>query len=219
MDAAVTPPKSTDPAAPKSRIRARNEARLLDAAQEMFAEFGFHGATVDQIAALAGMSKPNLHYYFKRKRDLYLAVMQRTLDLWLEPFEELDPDGDPAVELSRYIARKLELSHDNPQASRVFANEILQGAPLLKAYLEGELRQMVRRKARVIRQWIKAGKLVDTDPYHLIFLIWAATQHYADFAPQVRAVMAKRQLTKKDFKDIEKSMCRLLLNGLLPRPN
>lgn len=217
MDAAVTPPKANPPAAPKSRIRARNEARLLDAAQEAFAEFGFHGATVDQIAALAGMSKPNLHYYFKRKRDLYLAVMQRTLDLWLEPFQELDPAGDPAVELSRYIARKLELSYDNPQASRVFANEILQGAPLLHEYLEGELRQMVRRKARVIRQWIKAGKLADTDPYHLIFLIWAATQHYADFAPQVRAVMGKRQLTRRDFKDIEKSMCRLLLNGLLPR--
>ena len=208
-------PGAGEPAG-KTRIQARNEARILDAAQEIFAEAGFRGATVDQIAAKAGMSKPNLHYYFKRKRDLYVAVLRRTLDLWLEPLEELDPEGDPEAELRHYIARKLYLSRVNPMASRVFANEILQGAPLLGDYLAGDLRALVRRKAEVIRHWIAAGKLNPVDPYHLIFLIWAATQHYADFAPQVTAVTGVKKLSEKHFDAVEESLCQIIFHGLLP---
>ena len=208
-------PGAGEPAG-KTRIQARNEARILDAAQEIFAEAGFRGATVDQIAAKAGMSKPNLHYYFKRKRDLYVAVLRRTLDLWLEPLEELDPEGDPEAELRHYIARKLYLSRVNPMASRVFANEILQGAPLLGDYLAGDLRALVDRKAGVIRHWIAAGKLNPIDPYHLIFLLWAATQHYADFAPQVTAVTAVKKLTEKHFDAVEESLCQIIFHGLLP---
>ncbi len=210
----AAPDKST--AAGKTRIQARNEARILDAAQEVFAEAGFRGATVDQIAAKAGMSKPNLHYYFKRKRELYLAVLRRTLDLWLEPLEELDPEGDPERELRHYIARKLYLSRVNPMASRVFANEILQGAPMLGDYLAHDLRTLVRNKAKVIRHWIAAGKIATVDPYHLIFLIWAATQHYADFAPQVMAVTNVKGLSKSHFAAVEDSLCQIIFHGLLP---
>ena len=199
----------------KTRIQARNEARILDAAQEVFAARGFSGATVDAIAAKAGMSKPNLHYYFKRKSDLYLAVLRRTLDIWLEPFAELDPEGDPEVELRHYIARKLEMSRLYPDASRVFANEMLQGAPQLHGYLAGDLRELVDRKAEVIRHWIKRGALAEVDPHHLVFLIWAATQHYADFDPQVCAVLGKQRMTEKDYDEVEESLCRIILGGLV----
>ena len=205
------------PVAAKTRIQARNKSRILDAAQDVFAERGFRGATVDLIAERAGMSKPNLHYYFPRKLDLYLAVLRRTLDAWLEPFIELDPQGDPRRELRRYIARKLILSRDNPTASRVFANEILQGAPMLGDYLAGDLKDLVDRKAEVIRRWAADGKIRPVDPYHLVFLIWAATQHYADFAPQVTAVMGKKALGSKDFAAVEESLCAILLDGLLPQ--
>lgn len=201
----------------KTRIQARNEAKILDAAQDVFAEFGFRGASIDEIAARAGMSKPNLHYYFKRKRDLYGAVLHRILRIWLEPLEELDPAADPETELRRYIHQKLEASRRHPSASRVFATEIIQGAPILKDYLEGPLRELVDRKAHVIRQWIDEGRLAPVDPYHLIFLIWAATQHYADFATQVRAVMAVPRMTKEVYGDVEASLCRVVFDGLLPR--
>ncbi len=211
-------PERTDPAkSQKTRIQARNEARILDAAQLVFAEHGFRGATVDQIASRAKMSKPNVHYYFKRKMDLYLAVLMRTLDIWLEPFKEMDPDGDPAQELRHYISAKLSFSRDNPTASRIFATEILQGAPVLERYLGEDLRKLVERKAKVIRHWIDTGRLVEVDPYHLVFLIWAATQHYADFAPQVTAVMGRKNLGKAEFDRIEDSLCQIILNGLLPR--
>ena len=200
----------------KTRIQARNEARILDAAQEIFAERGLRGATVDAIADKAGLSKPNLHYYFRRKSDLYVAVLRRTLDIWLEPFAGLDPEGDPGVELRRYIALKLEMSRLYPSASRVFANEMLQGAPMLQDYLGGELRGLVDRKAEVIRHWISRGRLREVDPYHLVFLIWAATQHYADFDPQVRAVLGKKAMTKADYEAVEESLCRIVLGGLTP---
>jgi len=201
--------------ATKTRIQVENEARILDAAVEVFATYGYHGATVDEVAERAGISKPNLHYYFERKRDLYLAVLRRTLDSWLAPLRELDRNGDPELELANYIAQKVELSRRFPAASRVFANEIVQGAPFLKRYLQTNLRGVVQRKAAVIQHWVDAGKLAPVDPYHLIFLIWAATQHYADFAAQVKAVMNTPRLTQNHYRKAGHSLARIILRGVL----
>ena len=199
----------------KTRIQLRNEERILDAAQEVFATYGYQGATIDEVADRAGISKPNLHYYFKRKRDLYLAVLRRTLEIWLVPLRELDRTGDPAVEIGNYIAQKVQLSRRFPAASRVFANEIVQGAPFLKGYLQTNLREVVERKAAVIQHWIDEGKLAPIDPYHLIFLIWAATQHYADFIPQIKAVMNVSRLNQGHFRKVEQSLSRIILHGVL----
>lgn len=199
----------------KTRIQLRNEERILDAAQEVFATYGYQGATIDEVAHRAGISKPNLHYYFKRKRDLYLAVLRRTLEIWLVPLRELDRTGDPAEEIGNYIAQKVQLSRRFPAASRVFANEIVQGAPFLKRYLQTDLRKVVERKAAVIQHWIDEGKLAPIDPYHLIFLIWAATQHYADFIPQIKAVMNVSRLNQGHFRKVEQSLSRIILHGVL----
>ncbi|GER00053.1 TetR family transcriptional regulator [Iodidimonas gelatinilytica] len=210
----VRPQNGADEAG-KTRIQARNEKRILDAAQEVFAAYGFHGATIEKVAEKADMSKPNLHYYFKRKTDLYVAVLRRTLETWLTPLAHLDPEGDPEEELSRYIRFKVEMSRRSPIASRVFANEVLQGAPFLKEYMETDLRELVESKSGVICGWIKQGKLLPVDPYHLIFLIWAATQHYADFQPQIKAVMNMPRLTKDYFADVSDSLIRIILRGVL----
>jgi len=201
----------------KTRIQARNEQRILDAAEQVFASYGYRGATIDTIAEKAEMSKPNLHYYFKRKRDLYLAVLTRTLETWLAPLSELDPNGDPEQELKGYILEKVEMSRREPVASRLFANEILQGAPFLETYLKTDLRDLVDRKSTVINGWIAAGRLRPINPHHLIFLIWAGTQHYADFEPQVRAVMDVPRLTKAHYAEIGESLCGIILNGIVPR--
>lgn len=206
----------SEPSGKRTRIQEKNQGRILDAAQKVFAKYGYQGATIDKVAELAEMSKPNLHYYFKRKRDLYIAVLRRILEFWLAPLSELDPEGDPGVELSRYIREKVEMARKYPTASRVFANEIIQGAPFLEGYLETELREIVDRKAKVLEGWMAAGKLRAVDPRHLVFLIWAATQHYADFAPQVKAVLDTPRLTRADFEAVSGSLCDIILHGLLP---
>ncbi len=161
---------------PPSRLKLRNAAKIIDAAQHVFSVYGFHGATIDKVAARAGMSQPNLHNYFKTKADLYTAVLDQTLTLWLDLIDDLDAEGDPFVELRRYIAQKMELSRRFPEASRVFANEVLQGAPVLKAMLKTRVRANVRHFAEVIEGWAAAGRIRAVDPYHLVFLIWSATQ-------------------------------------------
>ena len=203
-------PKKKTEAVQKTRIQNQNEALILDAALDVFSTYGFRGSTVDQIAAKCGLSKPNLLYYFKRKEDIYTAVLERTLALWLAPLQALDPEKDPIEELTRYITAKLELTFARPEASRLFANEILHGAPHVGPFLKGPLKELVASKASVIRGWVKQGKLKPVEPEHLIFAIWAVTQHYADFAVQVEAVLGGR--TNQSV--VKRQTLALLLDGV-----
>jgi TetR/AcrR family transcriptional regulator len=198
----------------RTRIQEANEEKILDAGLEVFSSYGFRGATVDQIAALTGMTKPNLLYYFRRKQDLYLAVLRRTLEMWLQPLEMLGHDGDPAAEIAAYIDRKLELSRDNPKASRLFAMEIMQGAPILHDVLAGRLKELVDEKAALIDRWIAEGHLAPVDPYHLIFMIWATTQHYADFEVQIRALLGDKVDSPAHFQTAKATLEQVFLNGL-----
>ena len=199
---------------PRTRIQAEKRELILEAALEVFAQHGFRGATIDQIADAAGMSKPNLLYYFHRKEDIHETLIQRLLQTWLAPLRELDDIGDPMTELRSYIRRKLEMARDFPRESRLFANEILQGAPRVMPMIEGELKTLVDEKAEVIKGWMRAGKIARTDPYHLIFAIWATTQHYADFDVQVRAVLGPQRDGEGRFEDAARFLEQLFVEGL-----
>jgi TetR/AcrR family transcriptional regulator len=176
---------------PRTRIQAKNRETILDAALEVFSLHGFRGATLDMIAAQAGLSKPNLLYYFPSKEAIHVTLLSQLMDTWLDPLRDLDAGGDPIAELRGYVRRKLELSRHYPRQSRLFANEIVQGAPRMQAALASDLKTLVDEKSAVIRGWAKAGRIADVDPHHLIFSIWALTQHYADFDVQVRAVLGE----------------------------
>ena len=176
-------------ARPPTRIQQRNRALILDAALDVFSAQGFRGTTVDEIARAAGLSKPNLLYYFRSKEAIYAALLEGLLQTWLDPLRALDPEGDPLPELLAYIRHKLRMSRDYPRESRLFANEILQGAPRIAPVLSGELKTLVDDKAALIRNWIAEGRIAHVHPHHLIFSIWSLTQHYADFDVQVRAVL------------------------------
>jgi TetR/AcrR family transcriptional regulator len=199
---------------PRTRIQIEKRELILEAALEIFAQHGFRGATIDQIADAAGMSKPNLLYYFKSKDDIHRTLIQRLLDTWLAPLREIDDVGDPVTELRSYIRRKLEMARDYPRESRLFANEILQGAPRVLPMLEGELKTLVDEKVLVIKGWMRAGRIARTDPYHLIFAIWATTQHYADFDVQVRAVLGPARDGEGRFEDAARFLEQLFVEGL-----
>ena len=161
----------------------------MDAGLAIFSQFGFRGSTLDQVAEAAGLSKPNLLYYFRSKEAIYTALLANLLEDWLEPLEALDPDGDPVQEITSYALRKLDMSQNFPRESRLFANEIIQGAPRIREVLRGELKDLVDKKAKVISAWVGQGRIKPVDPYHLVFTIWSLTQHYADFEVQVTAVL------------------------------
>jgi TetR/AcrR family transcriptional regulator len=194
----------------KTRIQQRREKLVLDCALDVFATYGFHGATIDQIATRADLSKPNVLYYFKSKEHIYQSLLDRTLEGWLDPFIAINPSGEPIIELETYIAAKMDMSFDNPLPSRLFAIEVISGAPQLKDAMKTTLKSIVDEKSAVIQVWMDQGKLKPVDPHHLIFSMWSVTQHYADFAIQIEALLDKapdRNLAKSAVKDI-------LLGGL-----
>ncbi len=199
--------------ASKGQIRQANEALILAAAERVFAGAGFGGATMAAIAEAAGLPKANLHYYFGSKQELYRTVLARILEDWLVPTHGITATADPKTAIERYIRAKMALSAQRPHASKVFANELLHGAPVVKTLLATELREMVAAKVAVIDGWIRAGRMAPVDAVHLFFTIWAATQTYADFDVQVRAVLGRPELTAQDHARATEHVVSLILRG------
>ena len=197
-------------------VSAKKQA-ILNAALNTFSQYGIHGTRLDQVAELAGVSKTNLLYYFPSKEALYVAVMQQNLDIWLAPLRAFREDLAPLAAIGEYIRRKLEVSRDYPQASKLFCLEMLQGAPLVMDALTGDLKQLVADKSAIVAAWVKSGKLAPVDPHHLIFMIWATTQHYADFATQVEAVTGKTLRDEDFFQQTVENVQRIIIDGIRVR--
>lgn len=181
-------PEDASPKKP-SRIQQRNRRRILDAALDVFSAHGYRGATLDQIAEAAGLSKPNILYYFAGKEEIHVTLLNQLMETWLDPLVAMESAGDPLEEIIAYVMRKLEMARDLPRESRLFANEILQGAPRMQPHLAEDLQPLFDEKCALIQGWVDAGKLAPVDPAHLVFSIWATTQHYADFDAQVQVLV------------------------------
>lgn len=203
------------PPAPRGgRIRQAREADILRAAAGVFAAEGFAGATMQDIAAAAGLPKASLHYYFRHKQALYRAVLADLLHDWLAPADALTADRHPHDALGHYITEKMRLTAERPEASRLFASEVLRGAPEIGDLLRTELRALVEDKVRVIDGWKARGWIaLDVDATHLFFTVWAATQTYADFDAQVCAVLGVARLGPDDLQRATDHVLRTVLRG------
>lgn len=195
------------------RTRRLNESRILEAAEAVFAEAGFTGATMQAIAAQAGLPKANLHYYFGTKETLYRTLLSNILDMWVDAFDHILPERDPAEALTAYIRDKMAWTRSRPLASKVFANEVIHGAQQIDSYLSSKLRQTVEAKAKVIEGWIAAGRMAPVAPDHLFFTLWAMTQTYADFDVQIAAVLGRDKLGETDYDDATRHITALVLRG------
>lgn len=210
-EAEVAPARMPRAAAGRAR-----QAVILKAALGVFARLGLDGASVEAIARAAGVSKANLLYYHASKEALYIAVLEQGLSQWLAPLARFTEADDPTDAVSALIAAKLIMSRDHPEVSRLFALEMLRGAPLLRPVLAGPLKAVFDAKVAVVQAWIAAGRLAPVDPRHLIFAIWSLTQHYADFAVQVR-VLSGKSLSDNDFmRETLAAVTALVLDGIRP---
>ena len=168
--------------------RSRQREQILQAATRVFSRKGYDGARVDEIARAAGLSKANLLYYCGSKKVLYRLVIEQVLSLWLAALGDLADDVNPEEAIRQYVDKKLLLSRNYPEASRLFAMEIISGAPVISSQLSGHLRSWVNEKGKVFKRWQKEGRMAAIDPAHAFFMIWAVTQTYADFETQIQAV-------------------------------
>ncbi|WP_255448440.1 TetR/AcrR family transcriptional regulator [Telmatospirillum sp. J64-1] len=206
-------PGLTAPASGQRRIRRENVERILKAAELVFAEAGCAGATMTEIADRAGLPKANLHYYFRTKEDLYRAVLDNVLRMWLAPVRSIQPEADPATALAEYVVAKMRLSRTRPNASKVFANEVLHGGGQIQDFLARDLRQLLDQKAEVLDGWIAKGLMAPVDSRHFFFMIWAVTQHYADFDLQIRMVLGRKKLSRQEYERITAEVVRMVLRA------
>lgn len=199
--------------AAQARNRVGQAARkaILTAAERIFAEGGYSSASTARIAEAAGIPKANLHYYFGTKGALYEAVLSDILEVWRTAADTIAADADPAEALTEYVKVKIELSRQRPLASKIFANELLHGAKVVRPYLARELRGWVSDKARIFDRWAAEGRMKKIDAEHLFFGIWAMTQTYADFDVQVRAVLGTRSLSGDDYQAATRMITAMVL--------
>ena len=88
----------------------------------------------------------------------------------------------------------MDLAREMPLSSRIWASEIMRGAPVIQDFLETTLTQWVRSREAVVRKWIAAGKIRPIEPKFLFYMIWATTQHYANAAHEVATLEGGRPL-------------------------
>ena len=194
-------------------VRHKNQRLILEAAKKEFVTYGFKGASIKRIAERAGLPRANIHYYFSNKTELYQQLLNQILAAWNSEFDTLNAEDDAKTALSAYIRAKVMYSKTDPDASRIFASEIIHGAPHLNAYLSTDFKLWVQQKVTVIEAWIEQGQINPLNPLHLLFLIWGATQHYADFNVQVLAAMDQTQMQPDDFEEVVVSLTTMILAG------
>ena len=198
----------------RNEIRQQNETLILQAAEKVFAEAGFGGATMQLIADVAGLPKANLHYYFATKEDLYRRVVQNIFEIWLHAADSMDRAPGPVEGIGAYIDAKMEISRRHPDGSKVWASEVMHGAPVIQDYLETTLRDWTTGRAGLIRAWIDAGKMDPVDPEHLLYMLWATTQHYADFGHQIETLNGGKPLTDAQWQAAKASVKHMILRGI-----
>lgn len=195
-------------------IGAKNQQKVLEAAVKIFSRKGFSGARIDEIAKEAGMSKTNMLYYFKTKKQLYQVVIERVLRRWLSSLGDTHSDDQPIDVISQYISNKMQLSQQYPDASRLIAMEIIAGAPVIGDFLRTELHQWVKKKGQIFLKWQNEGLMAPIDPAHVFFMIWALTQTYADFESQVSAVIKPSDYDNEVYPPATRYAIEVLVRGL-----
>lgn len=194
--------------------RRESEKLILEAAEKVFAEAGFGGATMQLIADVAGLPKANLHYYFPTKEALYRQVVESIFQTWLKAADIFDAAPGPIEGIGAYIDAKMEISRRHRDGSKVWASEVMHGAPVIQDYLETTLMDWTEGRIAVIRRWIDEGKMDPIDPRHLLYMLWATTQHYADFGHQIETLNDGKPLSDEQWEDAKNSVKAIILKGV-----
>jgi TetR/AcrR family transcriptional regulator len=147
------PAKKRAVAAPDSR------ARLVHAAIEAFAELGYDGTSLRDIAERAGVGFQLIGYHFGAKQDLWLAAVQDAYDYFATFTDSvrLDADADPTAQFRDFIRQLIERANEHPHLLRIFIQEGLAGSsryrkvlrPMLKKFYETLTLPLQRKAVRL----------------------------------------------------------------------
>ncbi len=197
----------------KAAIRRENVSKIMIAAESVFAEKGYKGASVDLIADRANVPKPNVYYYFGNKEELYRRVIENICSIWLHAADSFDGSDDPEVAIRRYVAAKMDLARERPNGSRLWAIEMASGAPFLQDYLTNEVKPWLTSREQVLQKWIDEGRLKPMNTRYFMYMVWAATQNYADFEAQINVMNDGEPLSDEQFEDAKASVISMMLKS------
>ena len=194
-------------------IRAENERVILNAAETAFVAHGFKGATMQQIADLAGVPKANIHYYFKSKKKLYNTVLTSIINDWNAGLEDINENSDPKVSIEKFVRTKLNSAFEHPNHHKLFAMEVINGAPNIQQFMSAEMNDWAQQKSKVIKSWHDQGKIAIDDPLQLLILIWSTTQRYAEFETEILNLFGKSDFDDNDKQRVADFLVPFILRG------
>ena len=205
---------------PDTRIQRRNRKDIIDAAIDIIAEGGFSAARMETVSERSGISRTNIHYYFRTREDLHRAVIKHVLDTWEEVWwSALDGKGTPKDQLLRYVRGKLRASWEHPKLSRIFAAEIVRGAPLVTDFIKNEMLPTFQKACDILQGWMNEGYLNPGNPRHIFIAIWGATQYYADFNRVTTLILEKPDLDESDFGQALETITTMIVGGFITEKN
>ena len=186
---------------------------ILSAAEEEFVLQGYRGATMQGIADRAKLPKANIHYYFKNKKNLYEKVLRAIIEEWNEGLVTMTIDSDPKIVIEKFVTTKLQQAFAHPNRHKLFALEVISGAPHLHSFMSTTMREWALDKAEIMKTWHAQGKIGITDPLQLLILIWATTQRYAEFETEIVGLLQKESYDKNDEQRAAEFLVPFILRG------
>lgn len=190
---------------------------ILDEAVRCFAERGYEGTSLNDIAAGVGIRRPSLLHHFSSKETLYGELFERILSDWLERVNiavALDATGWDKVEL--VLRAGFALFEDNPDYVRLMRREALDGGAHLGIDLASVLRPLFDAAAEYLRAQMEAGVLRQLDPRHLLITGYGAILTYFSDAPFVNGLIDDEALTPSNIREHADSVIMFFRSALTP---
>lgn len=207
------PGTAEEPTAALGRMRSDSALRLLDAAEAVFAQHGFAGATTAAIAARAGVTKALVHYYFGTKEALHRAVLER-YERVVSRLLLADLDRrEPVAALSDSIRRYCRFQADHPRYVRLGMYEALEQtghSPRTSIY-----RKLIDDTAAALRRGMEQGVFRPEDPRRLLLSICALCSFFFEHETEVQQILDSPPAERaREVSEHTEHVVRLVLSGI-----
>ncbi len=143
-------------------------ARILSAAERIFARHGFFAAKVADVAKEAGVADGTIYLYFKSKDDLLISVFERRMEQVNSQLRAATGKLAPKQQLVAFVRTYLQLVHDEPAAAEVLTIELRQSSKFMKEYDNPQFADFLRMLGGIIAAGQDAGDFDDAIPSHIV---------------------------------------------------
>jgi len=159
-------------------------SRILNAAGEVFAESGFEGARVDEIARRADLNKATLYYHIGDKKALYAEVLHDLFSTAMtEGLAGIDCIEDPGKKLSAYIQGIARSMEQSPNLAPIMTREIASGARYLPEVVAHDLSQLIKILTGIMEAGAEEGVFIKTIPFIIHMMVAGAFLLYKNSFP------------------------------------